>query len=115
MSLITTRKGAAAPKVPLPSAPTQISTESILLRLRELSAQISSVKPLYAESDALILELLRRSFKGAALPDGTTALLIDNFVDKDGAPRNTAFRPAGVKRFEVDFTDTLTARKGARR
>lgn len=75
-----------------------------ILRLRQVVLQLEAVKPLYAEQDALIAMLLEQGFKGATLSDGSTATLVDNFVDpKTGLARNTVFRPAGVKRFEIKF------------
>lgn len=89
-----------------------IETSDLLLRLRDLQARIDDVKPLYAESDALILELARRGFKALTLPDGTACTLVDNFVDKDGAPKLTSWKSCGIKRFDIDFTDTLSEKRG---
>ncbi len=89
-----------------------IPESELLARLLRVQQQLQLAKSLYAESDALVLELVRRGFTHAALPDGTQCLLIDNFIDpKTLAPRNVVFRPAGVKRFEIDFTDELTQAK----
>lgn len=89
-----------------------ISNEELLERARDLQERIASVKPLYSELDALVLELVRRGWRESALANSIEARLVDNFVDpKTGAPKNTVFRPAGVKRFELDFTDPLSARR----
>lgn len=89
-----------------------ISNEELLERARDLQERIASVKPLYAEHEAVVLELVRRGWRESALANSIEARLVDNFVDaKSGLPRNTVFRPAGVKRFELDFTDPLSARR----
>ncbi len=91
-----------------------IPEHELLARLLRVQQQLQDAKALYAESDALVMELVRRGFKTASLADGTQCVLIDNFIDpKTGEARNVVFRPAGVKRFEIDFTDQLTLAKQA--
>lgn len=67
-----------------------------LKRVLELQAEIELRKALYDELDKLTLELLEDGFRDATL-DGITLELVDNFA----AGKNTVFRPAGVKRFEI--------------
>lgn len=72
--------------------------------------QIEKVKPLYKELD-IILETLG----GVVMPfevDGYRIEVVDNFRDpKTGHLRNTVFRPAAVRRFELRFTRTPERRK----
>ena len=100
---------------PSPDLTHDIPLDALLMRLRELTSKLDELKPLYAESDALILELARRGFTHSILPDGTHAQLMDNFVDSHGAPKLTAWKSCGVKRFDVDFTDEASAARSAKR
>jgi hypothetical protein len=69
----------------------------------ELTRGIEERKALYAELDALILELRAEGFTQAD-HEGQRLELVDNFAEG----RNTVFRPAGVKRFEISV-DTIAA------
>lgn len=100
---------------PSESIAVDIETSDLLFRLRDLQAKLDAVKPLYTESDALILELARRNFTTLTLPDGTACTLVDNFVDKDGAPKLTSWKSCGIKRFDIDFTDEATRMRKANR
>lgn len=73
-----------------------MGNESKLKRVIELQAEIEVRKALYDELDKLTLELQAEGFKHAEL-EGLVVDLVDNFADG----RNTVFRPAGVKRFEM--------------
>lgn len=71
----------------------------IAKRLVELEATLEAVKPLYAERDKLTLELVKLEVKTIPLTfleDERMIEVVDNFAEK-----NTVFRPAGVRRFEV--------------
>ena len=65
-----------------------------LCQVLDLLEKLESVKPLYAELDALIVEMHSEGFQSEVI-DGMLIQLVDNFAEK-----NTVFRPAGVKRFE---------------
>jgi hypothetical protein len=62
-------------------------------------------KTLYAERDEverkLIGALREAPGRTIELPRGVTVSLKDNFVDRDGCERNTAFKTACVKRYDV--------------
>lgn len=68
-----------------------------LARILDITHELELRKALYAELDALVLELRDGGFVSADL-DGFRMALVDNFADG----RNVVFRPAGVKRFEVN-------------
>lgn len=70
-------------------------TRAILARVIQIQAELDVRKALYDELDMLTLQLQAEDFAGAQL-DGFIVTLVDNF-----AVSNTAFRPAGVKRFEL--------------
>ncbi len=70
-------------------------TKAILARVIELQRELDARKDLYTELDMLTVQLQDEGFRDAEL-DGLLITLIDNF-----ATSNTAFRPAGVKRFEL--------------
>lgn len=71
----------------------------------QLLEQLESVKPLYADLDTIIMRLHELGFESAECLDGETLELVSNFIDpKTGAARNTVFRPAGVKQFELKLS-----------
>lgn len=70
-------------------------TRQILTRVIELQAELDIRKALYTELDMLTVQLQAEGFVDAAL-DGFLITLVDNFA-KD----NTAWRPAGVKHYEL--------------
>lgn len=74
-------------------------------RVLDLQKELDLRKALYAELDALVLELQADGFKSVDL-EGFRIDLIDNFAE-----RNTVFRPAGVKRFEIKVEALETIRK----
>lgn len=77
-----------------------------LARILSINAELEQRKALYAELDALVLELQAAGFKSADL-EGMRLELVDNFADG----KNTVFRPAGVKRFEIDIEPVEKALK----
>ncbi len=70
-------------------------TKQILARVLELNRELDVRKALYTELDMLTMQLQDEGFRDAEL-DGMLVTLVDNFEKS-----NTAFRPAGVKRFEL--------------
>lgn len=78
-------------------------------RIKDLKDQLEQVKPLYAELDDLIIELGEEVEIGETLKtdDDRFVTLIDNFADK-----NTVFKVAGVRRFDVEL---LTAEELAKK
>lgn len=83
-----------------------------LSRVLEIQRELDIRKELYAELDRITLELQESGFASAEL-DGLRIDLVDNFSEG----KNTVFRPAGVKRFEIKVSDPnkkpKTKRKGA--
>jgi len=71
-------------------------------RLKVIEAKC---KDLYEERDSIesrLIDAVRASRnESIALPDGATITLKDNFQDREGNPRNVAFKTAAVKRFEI--------------
>lgn len=84
-----------------------VTASEIWHRVLALQEQLGAVKPLYAELDALVLDLVRLGERSFANANGETYELRDNFAET-----NVVFRPAGVKRFEV-YADKPKARKKA--
>lgn len=77
-----------------------------LARVLEIQRELDLRKALYAELDALVLELQTGGFSSADL-EGMRLELVDNFADG----KNTVFRPAGVKRFEIKIEPVERALK----
>jgi hypothetical protein len=72
--------------------------------VRELFAIEASCKLAYNRRDEIEAKLIARiqdSKTPLRLSDGRFVLLKDNFLDRDGRPRNVAFKTAAVKRFEI--------------
>lgn len=81
--------------------------EPKLARVLQIQRELDLRKELYAELDAIVLELQAGGFKSADL-EGMRLELVDNFEAK-----NTCFRPAGVKRFEIEIETVEKALKRA--
>ncbi len=77
-----------------------------LARILSIQRELDVRKALYAELDTLVCELQAGGFKCADL-EGMRLELVDNFADG----KNVCFRPAGVKRFEVDIEPVEKALK----
>ena len=67
-----------------------------IARVLELQRELDLRKELYSELDRLTLELQQEGFRSQEV-EGMLLELVDNFADG----KNTVFRPAGVKRFEL--------------
>lgn len=80
-----------------------------LKRLLEIRAELEANKPLYAELDAIVVELSKK-VKREYVVGGFLIEIVDNFATK-----NTCFRPAAVKRFDVKVTPVTKAKKKAGR
>lgn len=78
-----------------------------LKRLLEIRAQLEANKPLYAELDSIVVELSKK-VKREYVIGGLLIQIVDNFATK-----NTCFRPAAVKRFDVKVTPVTKAKKKA--
>lgn len=70
-------------------------TKEILARVIEIQRELDIRKALYDELDMLTEQLVAEGFQAGGI-DGSIITMVDNFADK-----NTVFRPAGVKRFEL--------------
>lgn len=77
-------------------------------RIVAIKAQLELQKPLYEELDNLTLEL--KAIVGVdaeVMANGSFVTVVDNFAEK-----NTVFRPAGVKHFDVSL-ETFQEREEA--
>ena len=71
--------------------------------MQRLEGLRAAAKAAYEEADRVEAELIAALpvNSPAVLSDGRRVEVVDNFLDKHGQPRNVAFRPCGVRRFEV--------------
>jgi hypothetical protein len=77
----------------------------LVARLAEVEAVLDVTKKLYAERDELTLKLKEMVGIDYEVSSGDIVFkVVDNFAEK-----NTVFRPAGVRRFDL-VTDSLSAR-----
>jgi hypothetical protein len=70
----------------------------------EAEAEIEAGKVHYSAADEAMERLLKLASAGdeIEMPDGSLREVHDNFTDpKTGAPRNKAFKPAGITRFSL--------------
>lgn len=74
--------------------------EIIARKYEELRAQAKSC---YDECDRLEAELIGLLPVGetVVMSDGRNLKIADNFIDANGQPKNIAWKPAGVRRFEI--------------
>lgn len=68
----------------------------LLKKAEGLILKIEANKANYKELDEVVIKLLDTNFI-----ESKKFKLIDNFLDKEGNAKNTVFKPAGVKRFEL--------------
>lgn len=75
-----------------------ICVESLMKRLIKLQKKIEEVKPVYEEIDQITMHIAKAKKSGDVVysNDRVEYRLQDNFSNK-----NTAFRVAAVKRFEI--------------
>lgn len=71
--------------------------EAKIKRVIEIQKELELRKALYDELDKLTLELKAGGFVSTDI-QGLHIELVDNFAEG----KNTCFRPAGVKRFEIE-------------
>lgn len=85
-----------------------------LARVIEIQRELDARKTLYAELDLIIMQLQKEGFKEGVMYEGLEALfieLVDNFETG-----NVCYRPAGVKRFEIEVEAVADReRKAAKR
>ncbi|MCC7419809.1 MAG: hypothetical protein IT428_05990 [Planctomycetaceae bacterium] len=95
------------PAAPKPQKVGSTPDESIAYRVLHLVQQHedkrAAAKELYAEAERLEMQIqdLIGIEKSIALPDGRTARIVDNFRDKHGQPKRTAYRVCGVSLTEL--------------
>lgn len=72
----------------------------IVNRIAAIKSQLEAVKPLYEELDELTTDLgeVAEVNQTLATNDGRFVTLIDNFAEK-----NVVYRPAAVRRFDVEL------------
>lgn len=79
--------------------------DSVLARLAEVEAALGLMKKLYEEKELLTMQLKQLVPVGQEVTYGDFVFsVVDNFAEK-----NTVFRPAAVKRFDLQV-DSLMAR-----
>ena len=80
--------------------------EQIVKRLAEIEMMTQSMKGLYDEKEKLTLELMKQVGLGKEVQEGDLIFsVVDNFATK-----NVMFRPAAVRRFDLDV-DSAYARQ----
>lgn len=76
----------------------QPTTEQIIKRLAEVESTLQLLKKLYEEKEQLTLQLMERVGLGTEVTEGDYIFsVVDNFATK-----NAVFRPAAVRRFELE-------------
>ena len=77
------------------------TTQEVLARLLMLKAQTEAMKAVYEEIDQLTAMLMAQvGLNNEQQFGGKAVTVIDNFAEK-----NTVYRPAAVKRFDLDIED----------
>lgn len=76
---------------------------SVLARLAEVQSALDLMKKLYEEKEALTMQLKELVPVGQEVSHGDYIFsVVDNFAEK-----NTVFRPAAVKRFDLEVDSVL--------
>ncbi len=71
------------------------ATRKLIERALKIQQKLEENKPLYKELDEIVLNLASQGFSHDTL-ENLEIELVDNFADK-----NTCFKVAGVKRFDL--------------
>ena len=83
-------------------SPKQIAAQKDLDRLAAIDAKCRNYFDERDQIEGRLIDTLQGLKAGSMLlPGGTEVFLKDNFADRDGNPRNVAFKTAAVKRFEI--------------
>tara|TARA_R110002167_G_scaffold44097_1_gene132952 strand:- start:3178 stop:3438 length:261 start_codon:yes stop_codon:yes gene_type:complete len=81
---------------------TELSKKSITLikRAKRLADRLEKNKELYKKQEKVIGQILELNLEGVVKIDDYQMTVKDNFAEK-----NSAFRPAAFKRFELKFEE----------
>lgn len=79
---------------------TKVKIENLILRHEKVK---NKAKELYGKADEIQEKLIKIMGveKKITLNDGRVAVIHNNFTDKDGNPKNVAWKPCGVKLYEL--------------
>lgn len=94
-----TTEAAATPKATTKRR--KLSTRSIELRVARMLSAKAKAKSLYEECDRIEAELIAAIKTDVTLGDGRVVRVKNNFIDANGAAKNVAFKPCGVKMWEI--------------
>lgn len=101
---ITVETAVPAPKDRKPRKATnpKLTPHDVSLRVERMLAAKEKAKSLYAECDRIEAELIAAiGSTVVTLSDGRTVRVNNNFIDKNGKPKNVAYKVCGVKLLEV--------------
>lgn len=91
--------GTRKPRKPKAACPANL--QLLVDKMEQLRAE---AKARYQEADVLEMQLINhlQAHGPTIFADGRRLSLKDNFIDnKTGLPRNVAYKPCGVRRFEI--------------
>ena len=71
------------------------SLKALVTEAESILSQLEAVKALYNRLDELTVELMDKDLSKSRLE------LVDNFLDKEGKPKNVAWKASGIRRFEL--------------
>lgn len=96
-------KTKTAPTTLVQSIPASMGNDVAELLVMELEAKRAAAKALYAEIDQIEERLINHIGPTGELSmgDGRKARVRNNFVKKDGTLTNVAWKPCGVRLYEV--------------
>lgn len=83
--------------------PARLGNDELELLVMEFEEAKAKARQLYERCDQIESALIASlGLQGTlTLSDGRSARIADNFIDKDGNPKNVSWKPCGVKRFEL--------------
>ncbi len=84
-----------SPKAPKASVKPPKTVAKLVNEAQDILERLEAVKALYSRLDEITLRL-----RGEDL-SATPLTIVDNFLDKDGNPKNVAFKASGIRRFEL--------------
>ena len=82
------------------------ASDALLKRkARQLLACRDAGREAYSTADALLGELLSAGLRpGDSIPlgGGSSLVIVDNFLDSHGQPKNKVWKPTGVNRYDCE-------------
>ena len=82
----------------------KLKKDTIVANAQAVEDIKAEIKQLYERMDKIIVETaptILEHHDGQLIHDGKVVTVVDNFTDKDGQPKNVAFKAQAFRHFEL--------------